>query len=55
MTDPKEDFIQYLKDHPNERLCQALRNFLGVPYLLTAQNYNPELGEYEEIKDTFYD
>lgn len=43
----KQLFAKYLKGHPDERFMQAVRNFIGVPFLV-ATNLTPEEG------DTFY-
>lgn len=43
----RELFIKYLEDHPNERFMQAVRNFIGVPFLV-ASGTPPNEG------DTFY-
>lgn len=43
----KQLFIKYLEEHPDERFMQAVRNFVGVPFL-AATNSTPEEG------DTFY-
>lgn len=48
----KEKFIKYLKDHPEERFWQAIRNFSKYEFIL---GYN---GNFENIpvgfRDTFY-
>lgn len=43
----KQLFIKYLEEHPDERFMQAVRNFVGAPFLV-ATNSTPEEG------DTFY-
>jgi hypothetical protein len=50
-----KSFLDFLEKHPDLRPAQALRAYLQVPFLLTAERFNPETGEYEEIKDTYYD
>lgn len=45
----KEEFIQYLKDHPQERFWQSVRNFSGY-YFIYAGGAIPDEG----IEDTFY-
>lgn len=55
-------FSEYCREHPTERLLQAMRNWLGVDFLLTA-DYDKQFGEEghtttwdtDTIKDTFYD
>ena len=43
----KQLFIKYLEKHPDERFMQAVRNFIGVPFLVATISA-PEEG------DTFY-
>ena len=43
----KQLFIKYLEEHPNERFMQAVRNFIGVPFLVVS-GVPPKEG------DTFY-
>lgn len=43
----KQLFIKYLEEHPSERFMQAVRNFIGVPFLV-ASGVPPKEG------DTFY-
>lgn len=43
----KQLFINYLKKHPDERFMQAVRNFIGAPYLVVT-------GSVPEKGDTFY-
>ena len=43
----KQLFIKYLENHPEERFMQAVRNFIGVPYLVAT-------GSVPEYDDTFY-
>lgn len=44
----KQLFIKYLEEHPDERFMQAVRNFIGAPFL-TVTGQTPRDGE-----DTFY-
>lgn len=32
----KQLFIKYLEAHPDERFMQAVRNFIGVPFLVVS-------------------
>lgn len=43
----KQLFIKYLEEHPDERFMQAVRNFIGVPFLVVTDSV-PKDG------DTFY-
>lgn len=43
----KQLFIKYLEEHPDERFMQAVRNFIGVPFLVVSDTA-PKEG------DTFY-
>ena len=43
----KQLFIKYLEEHPNERFMQAVRNFIGVPFLVVS-------GTISKEGDTFY-
>lgn len=43
----KQLFIKYLEEHPDERFMQAVRNFIGVPFLVATDSV-PKDG------DTFY-
>lgn len=40
-------FIEYLEEHPDERFMQAVRNFIGVPFLVAS-------GSAPKEGDTFY-
>ena len=62
MENIQEDFINYLKEHPDERLWQALRNWSGHDFIF-AGNLSNRLGGTEHaivdgvktyVKDTFY-
>lgn len=44
----KQLFIKYLEEHPDERFMQAVRNFIGVSFLV-ATSLPPRDGG-----DTFY-
>ena len=47
----KQAFIKYLKDNPQERFFQAVRNFSGASFIVVMDKVpQPEKGEY----DTFY-
>lgn len=47
----KRAFIQYLKEHPQERLFQSIRNFSGYPFIAAMyQVPRPDQGAF----DTFY-
>lgn len=35
----KADFIQYLDENPEQRFMQAVRNFIGVPFLIASDEY----------------
>jgi hypothetical protein len=55
-----EEFIQYLKAHPTERLWQALRNWSGYNFILGSTHFDPNMFADEwmrankvEIDDTF--
>lgn len=44
----KEAFIQYLKQHPEERFFQAVRNFSGMPFIVAMTKVpEPNKGEYD--------
>lgn len=45
----KDSLIKYFKDHPNERLWQAIRNWSGL-YMIYGATGKP--GSYAE--DTFF-
>ena len=47
----KKAFIQYLMEHPQERLFQSIRNFSGYPFIAAMYRIpRPDQGEF----DTFY-
>jgi len=46
---------KYLLDNKNLRPLQNVRNFFGFPFLLKADDYHFNEGEYINIKDTFYE
>lgn len=48
----KQLFIKYLEEHPSERFMQAVRNFIGVPFLV-ATGTPPKDGA-ALTADTFY-
>ena len=43
----KQLFIKYLEEHPSERFMQAVRNFIGAPFLVVSGTVPKEV-------DTFY-
>lgn len=45
----------YLLENKDLRLGQNLTNFLGVPFLLIADEYDWEEEEYINIRDCFFD
>lgn len=48
-------FSEYCLEHPDERFWQALRNWSKKAFILKANGYKLETGEYIQISDTFYD
>lgn len=57
-------FTQYCLDNPEQRFWQALRNWAWTDkeygdkrasFILKAQHINFDTGEFEGIKDTFYE
>lgn len=47
----KKAFIQYLEEHPQERLFQSIRNFSGYPFIAAMYHVpRPDQGAF----DTFY-
>ena len=44
-----ELFIEYCNNNPDQRFFQAVRNFIGIPFLLVS-NVSPVKDQY----DTFY-
>lgn len=57
----KKAFIQYLMEHPQERLFQSIRNFSGYPFIVAMYRIpRQDQGEFdtfhlEEGKDTISD
>lgn len=45
-------FNNYCLAHPDKRFWQALRDWSGQRFILTADKIN--FPDYENIKDTFY-
>jgi hypothetical protein len=43
----KKAFLKYLKEHPNERFYQAVRNFSPFPFILGSDG--------QSTIDTFYE
>lgn len=52
----KQAFIKYLQDPKTKdlRFWQAIRNFWGAPFVLTADHLDPDTGKFGEIEDTYY-
>ncbi len=48
----KTAFITYLAEHPDERFWQAVRNFSGEQYILTATKNSDE--SWDMLRDTFH-
>lgn len=48
-------FTRYCLANPEMRFWQALRNWAGVNFILTAKSLDFDSGEFKDIKDTFYD
>ena len=50
-----KDFVRYCRLNKDERFFQALRNWLGVPYILIS-NRSPRLKGFgrKNCEDTFY-
>ena len=44
-----DEFVEYCKANPNYRFWQALRNWVGTPFLLISEGL-PQSGQ----KDTFH-
>lgn len=52
-----KDFVKYCEDNPEQRFWQALRNWSGQPFILTAQKIDHgDFGQdgFIGIEDTFY-
>ncbi len=47
------DFLIYARSHPELRLWQALRNWSGKNFILTADELLGS-GKFDGIEDTFY-
>ena len=45
----KDGFIKYLKEHPEERFWQALRNWACIPFILASNDL-----EGKTAVDTYY-
>lgn len=45
----------YLLENKDRRPLQNVRNFFGFPFLLKADDYHFNEGEYIGIVDTFYE
>lgn len=46
------DFLNYVKTHPNERFWQALRNWVGCGFIFISYKMSPEL--LNHFEDTFF-
>lgn len=46
----KKKFIKYMKDHPDERFWQSIRNFTFYGFVYVSSRLIDEVG----LKDTFY-
>ena len=47
----KKSFINHLREHPQERLFQSIRNFSGYPFVVAMYHIpRPDQGAF----DTFY-
>lgn len=53
--DKLSSFVEYCLEHPELRFWQALRNWSKKAFILKANDYNLETGEYKQISDTFFD
>ena len=55
MKETKEllnSFKNYCNKYPHERFYQALKNWMGVNFLLVAESMDDQ-GNFENIEDTF--
>ena len=43
----KQLFIKYLEEHPSERFMQAVRNFIGVPFLVASGSVTQDTYHWE--------
>jgi hypothetical protein len=51
-----ENFKMYCDLHPDERFYQALKNWSGAQFILTAQSVTIESGKkdvYNDVEDTY--
>ena len=46
----KQAFINYLKEHPEERFWQAIRNFSGYDFIYRSNT----LIDHPDLQDTFF-
>ena len=51
----KIDFIKHLLDHPEERLLQALKNYLQVPAVWLQISGEPSDINDERLRDSYED
>jgi hypothetical protein len=49
----EKDWLAYRATHPELRYWQALRNYMGVGYIMLADTDN-EIPDRETLTDTFY-
>lgn len=49
-----DSFVEYCKQHPNERFWQCLRNWCGANYIFTSSGYDIDKNEVIGADDTFY-
>jgi hypothetical protein len=48
------DFIAYCLLHPDERFWQALRNWVGVKFIVFASRFDYDYCSFLGTRDTFY-
>ena len=51
----KKAFIKYLKEHPEERFWQALRNFSGFHFIYGCNDFVYQMPKSIKLVDTFYE
>lgn len=49
----EKDWLEFRAAHPELRYWQALRDYMGVGYILLGESDN-EMPERQMLKDTFY-
>lgn len=47
-------FTKYCEEHPEQRFWQALRNWAGVAFVLTSDDFDFTARTYSTVQDTFY-